>query len=230
MFRFVSVLLFLGVCLASLWNSAERNPAPKLAFGSYQVSLLRYGVVITNPHRPGAFFSVLGYDEIAFTKGGQEVRLGGFDPKTVREKPWDNLRALFLPAPLAVLFTSPQGLIETEYLISSNGIQGIEIKRTLQSQEELLGLQKGFIFNPDDEILLNGQPVVRPKNADTIERTGVTEVIIKSLRLPQALKIETDSTSTVTVDFAFHIVKEKTLFNLPTKIFEQAQKITAQDF
>lgn len=230
MLRIIYVLLFLGICLATLGNAAERNPAPKLALGSYQISISEYGVVIANPHKPGAFFSILGYDEIATVKGGEEIRIGSFDAKFTRGSRWDKLKALFLPIPLKVGFASQPGLIEAEYLVVPSGIRSVEIRRTLQSQEDLLGFQKGVIFNPDDEILLNGQLVVPPQNADTIERTGVSEVTVKSAGIPQVLKIKTDFNSTIIVDFAFHIVKEKTWFDSPTKFFEQSQKITAQDF
>lgn len=229
MAKIFSVLIFLGICSASLWAVAENYPRPKLEFGGYQASALDYGIVIANPHRPGAFFSILGYDEIALTESGDEIRLGGFETQTVEEKPLEKIKNLFFPPPIKVVLRSPEGEIETEYLIHQTGPQSIEVVRTLKSQNEIIGLQKGIIFNPEDKILLDGREVKKPEDSDLLEATGSTKVTIRSIGLPKTLSIQTDPSSTITIDFAFHIIKERILFSSPTKFFEHFQLIKAEE-
>lgn len=229
MAKIFSVLIFLGISSASLWAVAENYPSPKLEFGGYQASALNYGLVIANPHRPGTFFSILGYDEIALTEDGDEIRLGGFETQSIEEKPLEKIKSLFFPQPIKVVLRSSKGEVETEYRINQIGPQSIEVVRTLNSKKEIIGLQKGIIFNPEDEILLDGREVKKPEDSDLLEATGLTKVTIRSPGLPKTLSIQTEPSSTITIDFAFHIIKETILFSSPTKFFENFQLIKAEE-
>lgn len=238
----VGLLIFTISVAGSVWQIPATSDPLKMRAGGFRVGVYRFAIVIDHPARPGAYYTILPYDDLVVFDDGTEQRLKAADSEEEGPAPqssgiikehlarWKNDLRLLLESKLQ-LAIDDQTDLKTIYEVKvSNG--QILIQRQIENytHKKIEVIGKGLIFNPQDEIWLDHQHLKRPAEA-TEEKARITKQNINLVKivnpgLSEALEIKTQSTDTVTIDFEYNLVTIRThLPHLEIKEIQDLQKI-----
>lgn len=197
----------------------------------FHIGVYRFAIVIDHPARPGAYYTILPYDDLVVFGDGTEQRLKAADSEEEVQAPqshriirehlarWRSDLRLFLENKLRLEIDGQPNLKITYEVEATSG--QIIIQRWIENytRRKIKGIGRGLIFNPQDEIWLDRQLLKRP--ADTtgekarITKRNISLVKIVNPGLSEALEIGTQPTDTVTIDFEYNLVMVRTLLPDP---------------
>lgn len=238
----IGLLIFAISIAGSIWQIPATSDPPKMKAGGFRIGVYRFAIVIDHPARPGAYYTILPYDDLVIFDDETEQRLKAADSEEESPIPqpsgiikehlarWKSDLRFLLESKLH-LEINDQTDLKTIYEVKvSNGQILIQRQIKNYTQREIKGIGRGLIFNPQDKIWLDHQHLKRPAGA-TEEKARITKQNISLVKivnpgLSEALEIKTQPTDTVVIDFEYNLIMVRTLLpSLPQESIQDLQEI-----
>lgn len=228
------LLFFILIASGSIWKALDSSGNLELKADGYRISIFKSAVVISHPSQPGVFNTIFPYDDRIILSDGSALRLGtsadwkgSFRPQLITSKNWlsylkDSLLLLFKGE--LRLEVKNQERVKTAYQINSEKNQ-ITIYRQIKGVKNrpIVGLERGLIFAPQNELWLDSQLLT---NSENIIRRGPASLKIINQQLPEALELKIYPEDTLNINFQFNLITIKTVFSNPKEKIQDEQIVS----
>lgn len=221
-------LTILGVSIVSL---PRINEPLELRVGDFSVWTSQYALGVRNATPPGAFYTITPYDDLLVFADGTEEKIGSSsDSQTAQagifNRLMHNLRQLrgdvYLQffQQLYAHFTNVESGHTISYMVQTLE-ESLVINRTITttSNKPIIAMGKSLIFNPSDEVYIDGIPLADVEEIQQegrlLTHPGAQYVDLFNPQLNYKVRINTTRAQTIVIDPDFHVITIKTFFGVP---------------